>query len=51
LAEEGEIVEDGLHLAWSAGMASALDGRDIAASRDVGQVRVRDEATGANVVH
>jgi hypothetical protein len=51
LAEEGEIVEDGLHLVWSEGMASALDGREIAASRNVGQVRVRDPATGEDVVH
>jgi hypothetical protein len=51
LAEAGEIVEDGLHLVWTEGMASALDGRAIAASRDVGQVRVRDRATGADVVH
>jgi hypothetical protein len=50
LAEAGEIVEDGLHLVWTEGMASALDGRAIAASRDVGQVRVRDRA-GADVVH
>jgi hypothetical protein len=50
LAEAGEIVEDGLHLVWAEGMASALDGRAIAASRDVGQVRVRDRA-GADVVH
>jgi hypothetical protein len=51
LAEEGEIVEDGLQLVWTEGIASALDGREIAASRDVGQVRVRNRATGADVVH
>ncbi len=51
LAEEGEIVEAGVRLAWEAGMASALDGSDIAASRDIGQVRVTDPTTGADVVH
>ncbi len=42
LAEEGRIEEAGVVLSWQAGQASALDGRDIASSRDVGSVRVRD---------
>ncbi|CAN5786739.1 hypothetical protein BH23PSE1_BH23PSE1_08500 [soil metagenome] len=51
LAAEGEIVEGGVRLFWAEGMTSALDGRAIAASRDVGQVRVTDPTTGADVVH
>lgn len=42
LAEEGEVSEAGVVLSWSAGQASALDGREIGASKDVGTVRVRD---------
>ena len=38
----GEINEAGVVLSWTAGQASALDSRTIAAGRDVGTVRVRD---------
>ena len=35
-------------LDWTAGTASALDSAQIAKGRDVGAVRVRDVATGAD---
>ncbi len=44
LAEAGEISEAGLVISWEAGQASALDTRQIAAGRDVGNIRVRDTA-------
>ena len=51
LAEQGEIVESGLRITWTAGQASALDRRTIAASRDVGNIRVFDATSGAPVTH
>ncbi|WP_380052784.1 DUF3179 domain-containing protein [Falsihalocynthiibacter sp. SS001] len=51
LAEEGEVVENGVKISWSAGQASALDQANIAQSRDVGSIRVRDVTTGADVAH
>ena len=50
LREAGEIREVGLVLSWTPGQASALDSRSIAEGRDVGTVRVRDEA-GRDVPH
>ncbi len=44
LREQGEIREAGVVLSWTPGQASALDSRAIADGRDVGTVRVRDEA-------
>ncbi len=46
-----EVVEEGLRISWSSGTASALDGRVISASRDVGSIRVQDAATGKDVAH
>ena len=37
-------------LSWTAGQASALDNRNIAKSKDVGTIRVRD-AGGADLPH
>ena len=51
LAEAGEIVEAGFRLSWVAGQASALDTSAIGAGREVGNVRVFDAATGADVIH
>jgi len=51
LAELGEVEEEGLRLVWAAGTASALDKRSIAASRDVGSIKVFDVQTGEPVVH
>ncbi|MEM1234493.1 MAG: DUF3179 domain-containing protein [Pseudomonadota bacterium] len=51
LSELEEVTEAGVRLTWRAGQASALDGRDIATSRDVGTVRVFDAATGENLPH
>jgi len=51
LTDAGTLEEAGLRLAWSPGMASALDARRIAAGRDVGAIRVQDAATGQDVVH
>ncbi len=51
LESEKEIVENGVRISWQAGQASALDGPSIARSRDVGTVRVRDAATGADLPH
>ena len=50
LAEAGRIEEAGVVLSWQAGQASALDTREIAEGRDVGNVRVRD-TTGADLPH
>ncbi|MBA3326360.1 MAG: DUF3179 domain-containing protein, partial [Rhodobacteraceae bacterium] len=51
LRAEGEIEEAGLRITWRSGMTSALDMAVIAEGRDVGQIRVRDARTGADVVH
>ncbi len=51
LSKEGEVREQGVRISWQAGQASALDGRSIAQSRDVGTVRVRDAATGKDLPH
>ena len=50
LREAGEIREVGLVLSWTPGQASALDSRSIAEGRDVGTVRVRDQA-GRDLPH
>jgi hypothetical protein len=50
LRDEAEVREAGLVIEWQEGQASALDGRDIASSKEVGTVRVRNE-TGADVPH
>jgi len=44
LRQEGEIREAGVVLTWTSGQASALDSRSIAEGRDVGTIRVHDEA-------
>ena len=46
LSKLGTVTENGVSLIWKAGQASALDGRSIAKSRDVGGARVKD-AQGA----
>lgn len=51
LQAQPEITEAGVKIKWQRGQASALDGRAISGSRDVGNVRVQDAATGADVVH
>ncbi|MEP3277580.1 MAG: DUF3179 domain-containing protein [Stappiaceae bacterium] len=52
LAKAGApIVEDGLEIRWQKGMTSALDGQRIGHSRDVGQIRVKNVATGSDVPH
>jgi len=51
LAAGGEIREAGLILSWAAGQASALDTAEIARGHDVGSIRVRDAATGRDLVH
>ncbi|QPH53532.1 DUF3179 domain-containing protein [Pontivivens ytuae] len=48
---DGPVEEAGLRIEWRPGMASALDARSIAGSRDVGFVRVTDAETGADVIH
>ena len=47
----GEIVEDGVRISWTAGQVSALDSPRIAEGREVGTIRVRDAATGADLPH
>lgn len=42
LAEKGVLREAGVEISWEAGKASALDSREVASGRDIGQVRVRD---------
>ncbi|EDZ42921.1 conserved hypothetical protein [Rhodobacteraceae bacterium HTCC2083] len=46
LSKLGTVTENGVSLIWKAGQASALDGRSIAKSRDVGGVRVKDAQEG-----
>jgi len=49
--QNAEVLEEaGYRIVWRAGMASALDGRTIATSRDIGSIRVYD-ASGNNVEH
>ncbi|WP_293444632.1 DUF3179 domain-containing protein [Planktotalea sp.] len=50
LSKLGAVTENGVSLTWKAGQASALDGRNIAKSRDVGGVRVKD-AQGRDLPH
>lgn len=50
LREAGEVTEAGVTLTWTEGQASALDGRDIAKSKEVGTVRVKD-ASGKDLAH
>ncbi|RMH46116.1 MAG: DUF3179 domain-containing protein [Alphaproteobacteria bacterium] len=50
LRKEGEIHEAGLVISWHPGQASPLDRNAIAEGRDIGTIRVRDEA-GHDVVH
>ncbi|MEM1066535.1 MAG: DUF3179 domain-containing protein [Pseudomonadota bacterium] len=45
-----EVTEAGVTLTWAAGQASALDSRNIADGRDVGTIRVRNEA-GEDLPH
>ncbi len=46
-----DLTENGYRIVWAAGQASALDQSQIAASRDVGTIRVFDADTGAAVPH
>ncbi|MFQ6548858.1 DUF3179 domain-containing protein [Aestuariibius sp. 2305UL40-4] len=46
----GVVSEEGLVLTWEAGQTSALDTQQISKGRDVGSVRVRDQA-GQDVAH
>ena len=50
LSKLGAVTENGVSLIRKAGQASALDGRSIAKSRDVGGVRVKD-AQGGDLPH
>ena len=50
LAAAGTLTENGITLTWTDGQASALDTADIAAGKEVGNVRVRD-GNGADVPH
>ena len=49
--DAGEITEGGVRISWKEGTASALDSGSIAGGREVGSVRVRDAATGADIPH
>ncbi|MDI3336142.1 DUF3179 domain-containing protein [Defluviimonas aestuarii] len=51
VAEAGRLEEGGVIIDWSAGQASALDSARIAEGRDVGNIRVKDAATGRDLVH
>ena len=50
LAAEGEIREAGYVISWTSGQASALDTARIKDAKDVGSIRVRDQA-GNDVSH
>jgi hypothetical protein len=51
VAKAGGLTEAGVTIDWTAGQASALDTGQIAKGRDVGNIRVRDAATGRDLVH
>jgi uncharacterized protein DUF3179 len=51
LREVETITEAGVTITWKKGTASALDGRSIAKSRDVGAIRVVDAKTGEDIPH
>ncbi|MGB7320499.1 MAG: DUF3179 domain-containing (seleno)protein, partial [Albidovulum sp.] len=51
IATIGGLTEAGVEITWSAGQASALDSSRISKGRDVGNIRVRDAATGRDLVH
>ncbi|MEH6833836.1 MULTISPECIES: DUF3179 domain-containing protein [Falsihalocynthiibacter] len=51
LSEVGEVTENGVKITWREGQTSALDKADIATSREVGSIRVKDASTGADVPH
>lgn len=51
IAEAGQLTEAGVTITWEAGQASALDSGRIGEGRDVGNIRVRDAATGRDLVH
>ncbi len=44
MAEIEEVTEAGVTISWRSGQSSALDSRAISAGRDVGTIRVRDDA-------
>ncbi len=48
--EAGSVSENGVTITWEEGQASALDGRSIANSKEVGTIRVRD-TNGKDVPH
>ncbi|AML52412.1 DUF3179 domain-containing protein [Falsihalocynthiibacter arcticus] len=51
LSEVGEVTENGVKITWREGQTSVLDKADIATSREVGSIRVKDASTGADVPH
>lgn len=51
IAQAGGLSEAGVTISWTADQASALDASQIAKGRDVGNIRVRDTATGRDLVH
>jgi hypothetical protein len=51
VAEAGGLTEAGVTIDWTAGQASALDAGQIAKGRDIGNIRVRDAATGRDLAH
>ena len=51
LRREGELTDDGIAFSWKSGQASALDSSDIGEGRDVGTIRVRDQASGDDLPH
>jgi hypothetical protein len=51
LREAAALREAGVALSWREGQASALDTQTIGQGRDVGTIRVRDAASGADLAH
>lgn len=51
VARQGGLTEGGVTITWAPGQASALDTGRIADGRDIGNIRVRDAATGRDLVH
>ena len=50
LRTDAPVTEAGVTISWTAGQASALDSGNIAEGKEVGTIRVKDEA-GADVPH
>jgi uncharacterized protein DUF3179 len=51
LMDAETLTEAGVTISWKAGQNSALDSGSIPKGRDIGMIRVKDAATGKDVLH